>query len=126
MDGRSSMIKCALPSTKSITIIRRPAGPAPEWVRDAWIGITLPTSEKRPMSLFAMLEFPTSLGGALKMIARGRLRPIKGYRVKASDALCILKQTHPEAAQWWKENAAFYVKGNKRFLFDADCCSLSD
>ena len=107
-----------------IRIVSRPVGEAPEWVRDAWFGLLLPTKRGSPRG------WPVTgvLSGRANVFARirdrilGRTRRLTGYAVNAKAAVDLLAETHPEAARWWRENAPRLLSGNRHFLFDIDCC----
>jgi hypothetical protein len=45
-----------------------------------------------------------------------------GYIVDANRAVEILAAHSPDAAKWWRENAAASIKPGKRFLFAAESC----
>ena len=72
-----------------IEIIKRPEGPAPEKIRDAWIGTNLIAIEKPPQL--------NEVDPIKQKFIIGR----KAYLVERSQALTILAQKSPEAAQWF-------------------------
>jgi len=81
---------------QSIEIMQIPDGQAPEWVREAWIGLSLPIKHVN-------YELPVGMDD------RGRLRPaidgdILYYPIDKEVALKRLKERSPKAAEWFREN----------------------
>ena len=76
-----------------IKIIATPPGDAPEWVREEWIGLTLPVAENIPNKR-------TIVSGVLG----GPALNIGGYPIRTADAIEILRKKSLEAAKWWDEN----------------------
>jgi hypothetical protein len=107
-----------------ITITRRPIGEAPEWVRDAWIGLSLPTVQKssRVWRSVGVLTGPHTALAQLWAVLRGQSFQVSGYAVKAKVAVDLLAETQPAAAEWWRQNAPKIVDGRSDFIFDADAC----
>jgi hypothetical protein len=52
----------------------------------------------------------------------GRTGRQSGYIVEAHRAVEILAVHSPDAAKWWRENAADSIKPGRRFLFSAESC----
>ena len=102
-----------------------PLGEAPEWVREKWVGLSLPLAQKdgRPLAILGggVLSGPTGLLSCLFAAITGRLRPYRGYIVESKVAIELLGATHPEAAAWWKENVPHLLKPKRLFLFDEKC-----
>ena len=107
-----------------IEIIRRPLGEAPEWVRDAWIGIRLPILSARRHSYysFGVLSGPTGFFRQLAAMFTGRAEKVDGYAVNALRAIEALDNHNPEASSWWRENAPRFLDGKRNFVFDSHCC----
>lgn len=107
-----------------IEIVRRPLGEAPEWVRDAWIGVSLPlaVSGKKSWQTFGVLEAPKGFFASLWMIVSGQTEQVDGYMVVAKEAVDILGIHNPDAADWWRENTPALLDGKQMFIFDAPCC----
>jgi hypothetical protein len=88
---------------KNVTI---PAGEAPEWVRQAWVGLVLPC--------YPVAGFPTCPelgvlsgrpdGAHCKDAACDAGNGRDGVRVPQTGALTILELYNPNAARWWKTN----------------------
>ncbi|HEY0012762.1 MAG TPA: hypothetical protein VGB79_07905 [Allosphingosinicella sp.] len=107
-----------------IRITGRPNGEAPEWVREAWIGVTLPTTPRarRGWRALGVLEGSGGLAARLWAVMRGRSYNVSGYAVRAKAAVRLLARSNPAAAAWWRENAADLVSGRGLFIFDAEAC----
>jgi hypothetical protein len=112
----------------NITITRRPIGEAPEWVRDAWVGLSLPTVQKRARSWPGLGVVSGPNNGVLQLWAllRGRTIRVTGYAVNARAAVDLLAETQPAAAQWWRENTPELISRNRSFVFDAGACEQAD
>jgi hypothetical protein len=109
-----------------IKIVRRPIGEAPEWVRDAWIGVTLRTAQKsaRTWKGFGVLSTPSSaLNQLWRMLSGGAIR-VTGFGVNAQAAVDHLSVTQPDAAEWWRRNAPKLLHGKQQFVFDTDACEV--
>jgi hypothetical protein len=107
-----------------IRIIARPIGEAPEWVRDAWIGLRLPLAcpRKGDWPGAHVLTGPRTLSGQLWARLRGRGLTVHGYVVKTREAFEILAESHPEAAAWWHEHASYLLDGRAGLIFDEAAC----
>lgn len=105
-------------------IIYRPIGEAPEWVRDAWIGLSLPLASKRLRNRrgLGILSGPSGFFSQLWAILTGKSFKVVGYAVNAKTAVECLARVHPEAASWWRENTPALLNGRRYFVFDADAC----
>ena len=108
-----------------IEIIGRPAGQAPLWVRDAWIGVTLPTTPRAARAWLGMgvLDGAGGWPARLWAVMRGRSYKISGYAVRAKAAVRLLERTNPAAAAWWREHAADLLGGRGVFIFEAEVCA---
>ena len=111
-----------------VTIIGRAAGEAPEWVRDAWIGLQLPLliPGEREWRSIGVLTGPTGYFRGLWAILRGRTCRTRGYVIDAKAAVDILARANPEAAAWWRENAAQRLTGHTGFVFEKEVCLLGE
>ncbi|MBT6690706.1 hypothetical protein HOB10_00015 [Candidatus Parcubacteria bacterium] len=78
----------------NIKIISMPAGQAPEWVRQEWVGLELPIME----ATAPPGEQIGALGGTPSS------QNLNGYSVDTERAMAILSDKSPDAAQWWRDN----------------------
>ena len=103
-----------------------PPGEAPEDVRRAWIGLELPVPPRfagRTRGLgVGVLSGPKSWFGILLATLFGQARRQDGYVVEASVAVNLLAVRAPEAAAWWRTNAAHVLVPGRCFVFAAACC----
>lgn len=111
-----------------VRIIRRPEGEAPEWVRDAWIGLDLPILDQEPVSTagYGVMTGPKNLVVDWLWCLTGRSKAVAGYRIRADVAVDLLEQASPEAGRWWRENAAYSVRRGALFVFDTAACERLD
>ena len=93
----------------SIRIVSTPAGQAPEWVREKWIGIEIPLAEQE--------EAGTQAGVFL-----GKPENLDGYEVGTNDAIQSLREKSPEAADWWEKNAP--LAAIVQLVFAKEVCEL--
>ena len=107
-----------------IRIVRRPEGEAPEWVRDAWIGLVIPLVIEHSIETkgSGVLSGPKNRLSEWLYFKLGRGRPTSGYVVYADRAVDILAVTQPEAASWWRREAAYFVRPGAQFVFDLPAC----
>lgn len=118
-----------------LKITSTPPGDAPEWVRQKWIGLTLPLaqSDREAQSLYTVGvldnfdwsrinngKFSGKLCTLWNVLTR-RVTRDKGYLINAHDAVTILNDVSPEAATWWKENVLPRYAPMDNFLFDEEC-----
>jgi hypothetical protein len=111
----------------SIHIVETPKGDAPRWVREQWVGLTLPLLHPHTIVEQATSVFrPPRPLSRLELLWRwitGR-HPWRGYLVDVNTSLDILEGKSGEAAAWWRTNTphlAGYV-----FMFDYGCCDPID
>jgi len=107
-----------------IRITQRPIGEAPDWVRDAWIGLRLPLTcaRKGDWPGVHVLTGPRTALGQWWARLRGRGLVFDGYLVDARTAVDVLAQSHPAAADWWRAHAPHLLDGRRNFIFDAAAC----
>lgn len=95
---------------RQVRIVAVSPGPAPEEVRRAWVGLTVPLAagetEPRPVR--------TTGTGEEKV----------GYVVDSHRALKVLEAHAPAAAAWWKKNAPGYLLPGRALLFPPEVCEL--
>lgn len=95
---------------EKIKIVAAPPGQAPEWVREAWIGIELPLAQ--PIS-----------GGVQVGIMLGKPENIGGYTVNSAQAFQLLQKHNIEAWNWWNENAPYAMRCGQ-LVFKKQACEL--
>ncbi|MFG6283566.1 hypothetical protein [Sphingomonas sp. S6] len=108
----------------NIRIVQRPIGEAPDWVRDAWIGLSLPLASKRERewrSLGVLTGPPGWLSQIWAMVS-GKTFLVRGYMVNAKAAVDQLADNHPSAAAWWREHTPHMLTGRRYFTFDTAAC----
>ena len=107
-----------------IRIISTPPGEAPEHIRSAWIGLVLPTvvSGPRLIETIGVLSRPESPFGMVLARLLGRVRRSRGFIVEANKAIAILEEQTPEAAEWWRQNAAHLIQPGRCLLFHSEAC----
>jgi hypothetical protein len=110
--------------TGFVRITSVPAGEAPQWVREKWVGLVLPLAKPRPLTVLTsgVLSGPPNRLAAIWWGLLGRLEKKSGYAVEATAALAILERTAPDAALWWRENVPRLRARRRKFLFrESDC-----
>lgn len=107
-----------------IKIVHRPEGEAPDWVRDAWIGLSLPTVQRLPRVWFTvgMDKSQANVLSRLLHLSMGKTRRVSGFAVNALAAVNLLTETQPAAAEWWRTNMPKLLTGKRYLVFDVDCC----
>ncbi len=113
-----------------IRIKSPPPGEAPEEVRRAWVGLVLPVPDKyakrQELPMVGVLSGPRSLLGILFAAVTGRIQHVPGYAVAADTAVEILGKHAPEAASWWRQNAARSIQPGRHFVFAQEACEVID
>ncbi len=95
----------------SIRIVKTPPGQAPQWVREAWIGVEIP--------------LPRQEGGGVSMGVRGGSpdsRNRGGYQVDTATAIERLRSSNRGAAEWWDQ--AGIAGWASRLEFGGEFCEL--
>jgi len=110
-----------------IRILSPPPGEAPDWVRQAWVGMRLPLAQwsrsAHARAGFGVLSGPRGVVAELLAWIRGRTESHLGYSVDVRRALDELERYRPDAAAWWRTNTPHLISGNRKFLFAAESCS---
>ena len=115
--------KVGWPATQmQIRITITPPGEAPENVRKAWVGLVLPSLGCSIVPMVGVLSGPKGIIDSIVALFRGQISLERGYIVNASHAIEILGQNAPDAAAWWRENAARTVAPGKYFVFSKAAC----
>ena len=115
------------PPSDRIKIIVTPPGEAPYEIRRAWVGLVLPlskTAKQNPQKrkTWGVLSGPKSLGELLKVLWYRRFQISYGYVVNVDDAIAILAESNPEAADWWRLNTPHLIGKERQLMFDSDFC----
>lgn len=98
---------------KIIRIIGVPSGEAPDWVREAWVGLELPVADPRMITEDIII---------VEVLTR-QLSEIKPrYPVLVDDALECLERNSHVAAQWWHELYTRRGWSSEIFFFDSEVC----
>ncbi|HXU99514.1 MAG TPA: hypothetical protein VG166_03340 [Caulobacteraceae bacterium] len=107
-----------------IDIVRTPEGEAPLWVRQAWVGLRLPSALKRARTWpgQGVVTGPKTFAGRLWGRLMGRGTAISGYAVGSREAVDLLAAVNPAAADWWRQNAPQFLGEGLSFVFDAPAC----
>jgi hypothetical protein len=110
----------------SIRIVSVPPGEAPLAIREAWIGLELPSLRKQPGRYLGsgVLSGPRSLAQSLIRLLTFRTTLHGGYIVPALPAVEILERSNPAAARWWRENTPHLVRSRRFLVFSVECCEL--
>jgi len=111
--------------TRKIRIVQPPAGEAPLWVREAWVGVDLPLvrgSRTRKYRAFGTLSGPKTFWKQIWALVRGRTFPIRGYVVRTDLAIELLSTSAPAAAEWWRENTPHLLRGI--LIFEEEACRV--
>ena len=110
----------------AVRIVAVPPGEAPLWVREKWVGLTLPTYSSSPKTFLTsrVVSGPRTRLGQLWAILRGRAARTSGYAVDGIRAVEILASSSPEAAAWWREHAAEWIAPKRRLVSHAEACQV--
>jgi hypothetical protein len=114
-------------TNRSVRIIAIPPGEAPLWVREKWVGLTLPLARfgsANTFHTFGVLSGPRTFLPQVWALARGRSNKIYGFPVNAARAVEVLSHASPDAAAWWQENARELILPGRYLLFHAEVCDL--
>jgi hypothetical protein len=111
----------------SVRITRTPAGEAPEHIREAWVGLTLPlpsdrSGKRQVFPVFGVLSGPKSIGRTFWSLLTGKHIRYDGYAVATLTALEVLEARSPAAASWWRANTPHLLKPQSRLIFEAEVC----
>jgi hypothetical protein len=98
-----------------------PPGEAPLWVREKWLGLSLPLAQRNaaPISYLAsgVLSGPKTFIALIGALLAGKLTRQRGFRVPSLQAVEILERSCPQAAAWWRQNAPRQLEAHRHFLF---------
>jgi hypothetical protein len=110
----------------SIRILKTPAGEAPEPIRRAWVGLTLPLAPEYPareeFRAFGVLSGPRTLWRMVWSLLTRRHFRYDGYAVATLSALEALRVRDPAAAEWWQTHTPHLLNPHSRLIFEAEAC----
>jgi hypothetical protein len=113
-----------------ILITSVPPGEAPLWVREKWVGLTLPLAGKQltamPFYGCGVLTGPRGFLSCLAAWVTGRLVRESGFAVASHTAIELLAIASPEAAAWWYENTPHLGRPGRYFVFQEAIARLVD
>ncbi len=113
-----------------IKITSVPPGEAPLWVREKWVGLSLPLAQAKstPSSLLTagVLAGPRNLLSSLIALVKGQLKREQGFIVSSNVAIELLSLSSPEAALWWRENTPHLLCDGQYFAFQKGTCHVQD
>jgi hypothetical protein len=111
--------------TRSVRIIAVPPPEKPLWVRQKWVGLTLPlTGSANTYYGVGVLTGPRTFLAQLWALVRGRSEKIYGFPMDAARAVEILDDVSSEAVAWWRENARELILPKRYLLFHAEVCEI--
>lgn len=109
-----------------IRITDTPPGEAPDWVRKAWVGLTLPLARGqdglKTTRTHGVLTGPKTMLGQLFAFLMGNFEVRSGYVVEAQAAFDILVTANPDAAEWWRSQCPELNQPDRNFMFAAEVC----
>jgi hypothetical protein len=115
--------------TLHLHITSVPAGEAPLWVREQWVGLDLPLSQRKatplPFLTSGVLSGPKNFAARLLALFTGKLKRESGFLVEAQVAVAILASRSPEAAAWWRENTPHQLRPKRYFVFQQEVGHVS-
>lgn len=111
-----------------VRIVAVPAGEAPQWVREKWVGLELPlaqwTARPRTRRAVGVISGPRGVLAAIAGLFSGRFGRRTGYIVDVQAAIAALEQVSPQAAAWWRTNTPHLLRPGRHFLFQEHECHL--
>ena len=107
-----------------LRITSAPPGEAPVWVREKWVGLSLPLAQRkaRALSVFTsgVLSGPRGFLASVGALLTGRLKRRSGFLVETQAAMAVLAKSSPEAAAWWQQNTPHLLRPKRYFVFPDD------
>jgi hypothetical protein len=111
-----------------VRIFAVPPGEAPAWVREKWVGLELPLAQGCLTSsgglTAGVLSGPRTSFARLTTLMLGRYQRRRGFKVNVLEAITVLENASPEAANWWRVNAPHLMTPSRVFLFPEDVCMV--
>ena len=107
-----------------------PAGEAPLWVREKWVGLALQVTQRKsaPHTYLTsgVLSGPKTILALCGALLGGKLQRRTGFRVEARVAIAVLAKASPEAAAWWRENTPHEFRPGRYFVFEQGVGHISE
>jgi hypothetical protein len=101
-----------------------PAGEAPLWVREQWVGLVLPLAQQKstPLTFLTsgVVSGPRTFLSFLLALFSGKLERRSGFRVETQAAVAVLETRSPEAAAWWRETVPHQLQPKRYFVFESE------
>ena len=114
----------------SLKITDVPPGEAPLWVREKWVGLTIPLFQvsAKPVRIRTggVLTGPKGVWSSLLALAQGKTERMTGFLVSAKDAIDLLEARSPEAARWWRENVPHIYRRCRILVFPEEVGTIID
>jgi hypothetical protein len=106
-----------------------PPGEAPEEVRRAWVGLSVPVTEpesrlRDQVKCFGVRSGPHGIVRQLWALFRGRFETWRGYSIESRKCIEHLRAHDAVAAAWWVDNCPRFMEPKCFFVFPAECCEL--
>jgi hypothetical protein len=95
-----------------------PPGEAPEEVRRAWVGLSVPVTEPE-----SRLRDQVKVVG-VRSGPHGGTETWRGYAIESRKCIEHLRGHDAVAAAWWVDNCPRFMEPKRRFVFPAECCEL--
>lgn len=109
--GLLGLVVVLRPRGGRVRVVAVPPGEAPAWVRQAWVGVELPTVRRQPRAV------PT-----FQVLSGAHGQPGPGYEVPGPAAVAAVAVVNPDAADWWRANVPGVLDPRYTLVFPADVC----
>jgi len=113
-----------------LDITSTPPGEAPRWVREKWVGLSLPLAQRKaaPIGFLTsgVLSGPKTFFARVAALMTGRLERQLGYAVETRAAMAALATHSPEALAWWQEHTPHVMQPGRYFVFHKDVGHVRD
>jgi hypothetical protein len=96
---------------KRIEIVSTPSGEAPEWVREAWVGLQFRAEKSDPREDRIKKQY-------------GKMNNAGGWKIKKTKAIRALSKKNKEAAQWFKNKDNVPLWRMSFFIFGTQFCEV--
>lgn len=100
-----------------ILVVKTPHGEAPDWVKEAWVGL----------ALFTRGLVSEDFGEPIGVLTNTEVQTGSNvWLVPQTDAIDVLEKVNPEAAAWWRDHGfprkgrAFTFQEHEVLILDAE------